>query len=213
MTDPHDPADAGRPGTPADDAAAVAAELERAGPGRIAAILRGVGTAIRGACALAAATGVAAVLLGAWAWGPTSGAFAIAVLAGLGAAAAGAYVGRRTGQLADAVTHPAEVVAQAKDLVGRATGSPELAQLARRARQRQPLPVGRFARVRRVASSTRLISSVIGLADPDPERHRLLLPFSPVRLRTMWLVALGGAVLWLLSGVVIAAALLTLAVG
>lgn len=198
------------PTPPADeDIAALVGELQAASPDRVATVLRGLQLAIWGACAPAAITGGIALLLGTWAWGDTAGGFAIVVLATLPLIAIAAYVGLRAARLADAVTHPGEVLAQARDLVARAKDSPELRQVARLVRGRSGRrsrrtrgPRSRAGRVRSFVSKGRLVSTVIGLADPDPTQHRLLLPFTPDRLRNLWLAILAGLWWWLAASVV-----------
>lgn len=189
-----------------DDVAALVGELQTASPDRVAALLRGLQLAIWGVCAPAATTGAIGLLLGLWAWGDTAGGLAVVVLATLPLIAIAAYVGLRAARLADAVTHPGEVLAQARDLVVRAKDSPELRQVARlvrgRSGRRARAPRSRAGRVRSFVSKGRLVSTVIGLADPDPKQHRLLLPFTPERLRNLWLAILAGLWWWLAASVV-----------
>ena len=59
----------------------------------------------------------------------------------------------------------------------------------------------------------RLVSRVIGLASPDPERHRYLTPFTPDRLKNLWLAVLVGLWAWLVSAAIASLALLSLAIG
>jgi hypothetical protein len=186
--------------TPDDDLAVVATELARVEPGRVAIAIRALGLGVQGACATLAATTLAAVAVGVRAWPgsvPVQGAGVALVLASAGTSL---FIARRVRRLADAVSHPADVVAQARDLVGRAKGSPELGRLALRLRGRgaakRATGVGR---VRRLVSSGRLVSAVIGLADPDPDRHGLLLPFTPVRLRSLWLAITAALWIWVAS--------------
>jgi hypothetical protein len=105
------------------------------------------------------------------------------------------------GALAEAAGHPREVADQARDLLGRVRTSPELRALADRVagdragrtlreggRDRASRrATGATARLRSAASTARLASTVVGQAHPDPERHRLLIPFAPERLRATWL--------------------------
>jgi hypothetical protein len=201
-------------GPPADDdLAVVAAELDRAEPGRVAAAIVALGTAIQAVCATLAATAVSAALLGWRAWSGATGATIAAALVGLAGVATSTFIAVRARALATAVAHPAEVLAQARDLVGRAKGSPELGQLARRlAGRRAARSATQLGRARRLVSSGRLVSAVIGLAEPDPQRHGLLLPFTPVRLRTLWIAITIALWTWLASFAVGGLAALTLIV-
>jgi hypothetical protein len=189
-----------------EDVDALVGELQAASPDRVATLLRGLQAAIWAVCVPAAITGAVALLLGLRAWGGTAAGAAIVVLASIPLIAIAAYVGMRAARLADAVTHPGEVLAQARDLVVRAKDSPELRQVARLVRgrggRRGRGPRSSAGRVRSFVSKGRLVSSVIGLADPDPVEHRLLLPFTPERLRNLWLAVLAGLWWWLAASVV-----------
>lgn len=186
--------------TPDEDLAVVAAELARAEPGRLAVGVRAIGIGVQVACATLAATTLAAVAVAVRAWPGSLAVQAAGVALVLASAATSLFIARRARRLADAVSHPGEVVAQARDLIGRATGSPELGRLARRLRGRgAKKPTTGVGRARRLVSSGRLISAVIGLADPDPDRHGLLLPFTPVRLRSLWLAITAALWIWVAS--------------
>lgn len=163
-------------------------------------------------CVAAAFTGLTALVLGVWAWRNSLPGAAIAVAASLPTIVVAVYVIVRSRALARAVSRPTETFSQAKDLVARAKGSPELHQVARRVasggRRSQP-GVGR---IRRAVRSGQAISAVIGLADPDPQRHDLLIPFTPVRLRMLWLAITVGLWCWLVSAVMASIAFLSLAI-
>ncbi len=115
---------------------------------------------------------------------------------------------RRIRDLVETVTHPAEAAAQARDLLGRVRPGGELRQqvdklqAAATARHR-----GRLRGAFGVAKAT---SGVLALVEPDPERHRLLLPLRPEKVA--WLSTWAGATFWgaVVAGVVTAAAVLAL---
>lgn len=184
-----------------DDLATVTEALEQGGPARLAAVVGALRAAVWGLCAVAAATGATALVLGSWAWTDSVPALAVTSLLGLGAVVVPGYIVRRTGALARALRSPAEVLVQAKDLVGRATGSPELHSLAKQVRSRRAAGAAAKARgvsrARRALSTGRMVSAVIGLAQPDPKRHALLVPFTPERLRHLWLAVTVAFWLWL----------------
>ena len=163
-------------------------------------------------CLAAGATGLVALVLGFWAWHRSLPGAAIAIVGGGGTLAVAAYVLVRIRALATAVRHPTEVLSQAQDLVLRAKGSPELHKLAGKVRARKAAKAAGLGRARRALSTGKLISSVIGLASPDPERHRYLVPFTPDRLKNLWLAVLVGLWAWLVSAVIASLAFLTLAI-
>lgn len=165
-------------------------------------------------CVAAAATGIVALGLGWWAWHESLQGAGIAVLGGGITLAVAVYVLVRVRALAGAIKHPAETLAQAQDLVLRAKGSPELHKLAGAVRKRQgrKAKAAGVGRARQALNSGRMISRVIGLASPDPERHRYLVPFTPDRLKNLWLAILVGLWAWLISAVIASLALLSLAI-
>lgn len=180
-----------------DDVAELTARLDAAEPGRVA---RGIGTlrrAVRALCALVAGTSLAALALGVAAWRDWPPGLAVALVGALPPVVAAAYVAHRVGPLTAAVTHPADVLDQARDLASRITASPELHRLVRRLRGRDRRP-GRARRWRRALSTARSASAVVGLAGPDPRRHPLLVPFTPERLRRLW-AAIGLGLWWWLA--------------
>ncbi len=195
-----------------DDASTVLAVLTRNGAKGLSVTISVVHRTIELVCVAAAATGLAALLLGFWAWHNSLPGAAIAVAGGGGTLAVAVYVLIRIRALSAAVKHPAEVIAQAQDLVLRAKGSPELHKLAGTVRARKAAKAAGLGKVRRAMSTGRLISSVIGLASPDPERHAYLVPFAPDRLKNLWLAILVGLWAWLVSAVIASMALLSLAV-
>jgi hypothetical protein len=178
--------------------AAVEAALDAATPSRIAGLLNGLQVAIWGLCLLATATGGLALGLGLWAWPSPAGAVVIVLAVTLPAIALPLYVARRTSALADAVTHPADVLAQAKDLALGLKDGPQLRSLVSQLRRRGTGSVAKGpGRIRRTLRSGRLVVAIIGLAGPDPKRHPLLVPFTPERLRRLWLAVLVGLWWWL----------------
>ena len=194
------------------DASVVLARLSRLGSKGASLAIGAVHRTIELVCVAAALTGLVALLLGVWAWHNSLPGAAVAILAGVPTIYVALYVLVRTRALARAVKQPARAVAQAQDLVIRAKGSPELHQLARRVAsggtKRQP-GVGRL---RRALRSGQLISAVIGLAGPDPKEHDLLVPFTPARLKMLWLAITVGLWAWLISAVMASLAFLSLAV-
>ena len=202
-----------------DDANVVLATLRTTGAKGLAVTVSVVHRSIEVACFAAAATGFCAVTLGWWAWHQALPGALLACASGAVTLAAAGYVFLRVRALAAAIKHPTETMDQAQDLVLRAKGSPELHRLASAVRTRQ---AGRAARAtasasmgkaRRAMRMGRLVSRVIGLASPDPERHRYLTPFTPDRLKNLWLAVLVGLWAWLVSAAIASLALLSLAIG
>jgi len=198
-----------------EDTSVVLAALTRTGAKGLSVTISVVHRTVELLCLAAAATGIVALLLGVWAWHNSLPGSAIAVLGGGATVAVALYVLTRTRALARAVKHPAETLAQAQDLVLRATGSPELHQLAGAVRSRKAAKAAKAAgigRARRALRTGKLISRVIGLASPDPDRHAYLVPFTPDRLRNLWLAILVGLWAWLVSAVIASLAFLSLAI-
>ena len=151
-------------------------------------------------------TGALALLVGVAAWRDEPVALALVVLLCAPAIGRPLYVARRAAQLARAASHPRELAEQAHDLVTRVRDSAELRTLAGRVAQRsargRALP-GRRGGLRGAVGFARLASTVIGQARPDDQRHPLLVPFTPERLRLTW-TALGLALWgWLVALVVL----------
>lgn len=195
-----------------DDASVVLAALTRTGAKGLSVTIGVVHRTIELLCLAAAATGLSALLLGVWAWHRSLPGSSIAAVGGGVTLAVAVYVLTRIRALARAVRHPGETLAQAQDLVVRARGSAELHELAGAVRARKVAKAAGRGRARRALSTGRLISRVIGLASPDPERHAYLVPFTPDRLKNLWLAVLVGLWAWLVSAVIASLALLTLAV-
>ncbi|MFN8019820.1 MAG: hypothetical protein U0P45_17130, partial [Acidimicrobiales bacterium] len=186
------------------------AALARGGPARFAAVVRALRHLIWLVCALAAATGLAVIAFGGIAVRGDPGATAVLVLVGGPLVVLAVLIARHTGALAKAIARPADTIDQARDLALRAKGSPELHRLARTIVARKA--TGRrgrgggsgsgIGRVRRAVRSGRMISAVIGLAQPDPKRHDLLVPFTPMRLRRLWLEVTVALWWWLVAAIV-----------
>jgi hypothetical protein len=200
------------PGGGDDDTNVVLGLLTRTGAKGVSVTLAVVHRTVELICLVAGATGAAALLLGVWAWRHSLAGAAIALIGGGVTVAVAIYVLVRARALARAVRHPAETLAQAQDLVLRAKGSPALHQLAGRVRPGRAGKAARLGRMRRALATGRLVSAVIGLASPDPERHAYLVPFTPDRLKNLWLAILFGLWAWLVSAVLASLALLTLAI-
>lgn len=197
------------------DANLVLSALSRGGAKGLSVTISVVHRTIELVCVAAAATGLVALVLGVWAWRNTLPGAAIAFVCGGVALAVAVYVLFRVRALAGAIKHPTETLAQAQDLVMRAKGSPELHRLAGAVRSRQTRRAAKAAGVgkaRRALSTGRLISRVIGLASPDPDRHRYLVPFTPDRLKNLWLAILFGLWAWLIAAVIASLAFLSLAI-
>ena len=195
-----------------DDTNVVLAAITRNGAKGAALTIGVVHRTIELVCVAAAATGLVALVLGVWAWRNTLPGAVLAFVGGGVTLLVAVYVLVRIRALAVAVKHPTEVVAQAQDLVVRAKGSPELHKLAGKLRARKAAKSAGLGRARRALSTGRLISSVIGLASPDPERHRYLIPFTPDRLKNLWIAILVGLWAWLIAAVIASLAFLSLAI-
>lgn len=205
-----DPFDSGGPIDPDADLLEVTAALERGGPRRLAAVIRALRGTIVLLCLAAAGTGLGVILFGAVAWRDQPTGLLFAALVGVPAVALPLYVAWRSSMLAEAIADPAEVASQAKDLAVHLKGSVELHRLAGRLRARDAVAAGRAVRgstrgagrLRRMVRSGRSLSALIGLAQPDPVRHRLLIPFTPVRMRALWLAITVGLWWWLAAAIV-----------
>lgn len=116
----------------------------------------------------------------------------------------------RLDRLATALEHPEEVIVQARDLANELRAGPELRSLFDRDGSRDGRPRTRRSAARgrmgRAARTVRSVSAVVGAARPDPDRHPLLVPFTPSRLRGLWML-LG----WSLLGLMLAGFAITLA--
>jgi hypothetical protein len=198
-----------------DDTSVVLTALTRTGAKGLSVTISVIHRTVELICLAAGATGLVALLLGGWAWRNTLPGAVLALVGGGVTLGVAAYVLVRIRALALAVRHPADTLAQAQDLVLRAKGSPELHKLAGTVRTRRGAKAAKAAgigRARRALRTGKLISSVIGLASPDPERHGYLIPFTPDRVRNLWLAILFGLWAWLISAVIASMAFLSLAI-
>jgi hypothetical protein len=195
-----------------DDSSVVLRALADKGAKGVGVTLAVVHRTIEVICLVAAATGLVALVLGVWAWHSSLPGAVIAAVGGVVTIAVAAYVLVRIRALALAVRNPGETLSQAQDLVMRAKGSPELHRLAASVRNRKAAKAAGLGRFRRALSTGRLISSVIGLASPDPKQHAYLVPFTPERLRNLWLAILVGLWAWLIAAVISSLAFLSLAI-
>ena len=194
------------------DASVVLARLTQVGTRGASLTINALHRTIELICLAGGLTGLVALLLGVWAWHHSLPGAALAVVAGVPTIAVAIYVLVRIRALARAVKQPGRTLAQAQDLVMRAKGSPELHRLARRVASRGTKREAGVGRLRHALRSGRLISAVIGLAGPDPKEHDLLVPFTPARLKTLWLAVTVGLWAWLVCAVIASLAFLSLAI-
>lgn len=195
------------------DLSVVLDALARGGAKGFSLAVRTVHRTLEVVCIAAAATGVVAFALGEWAWHRSLPGAVLALLVGATTVGVAVYVLVRIRALARAMRRPGDAVAQAQDLAMRAKGSPELHQLARQvAAGRGAAKRAGLGRTRRALRTGRLISTVIGLASPDPVQHDLLVPFTPARLKALWLAIGVGLWTWLVAAVMASLALLSLAI-
>ena len=159
-------------------------ELADDGEGKVLPTLgRGIGLLATVALGVFVAGAVAAAL-SVVAFGDQTGPLVVMLVLCLPALIAPLVVRRNLVRLREAVTHPREAAGQLRDLLSGVTDSPELRELVGRARATTPsgpVTAPRRGRIRRTFRSARLISAVVGSAEPDPDRHALLLPFTPER--------------------------------
>lgn len=204
-----DPVPASGSGPVSDPVVALETQLATGDGSRLARFAARARTGAKLLVVLVAGTGVLALLVGVAAWRDQPVAMVVVALLCLPAILAPLYVARRTAALARAAAHPRDVAQQAKDLVSRVRDSAELRTLADQVVHRSPAeaagPVsgGRIGGIRGAISLARLTSTVIGQAQPDDDRHPLLVPFTPERLGQTWSalwISLWG---WLLAVLVL----------
>lgn len=199
--------------TAPDPAEEVLARLSADGGGQLARAVGWLARAIRAVAALAGATGVLALVLGLAAWGGSLLGAALVLVVCAPAVAAPVYVARRTTALATAASHPRELAEEARDLVTRVRSSAELAALARQLGRRDATSRRGGAPRRRLGRGLgvlRLASTVVGQARPDAQRHPLLVPFRPERLRATWLAVVVSLWAWLATSVLALVAVVAL---
>ena len=191
---------------PDGDAELLVEALSEAPEGRVRATIAVVRRGLRGLCWLAGASAVAALglTLSASRQPVAAGAVVLVAAVTIGAAI---LVARRVRLLAQAIANPKEVVAEARQLAGHLTDSPQLRDLAGMVRRRS---AGSGGRIRRALRVGRTASAVIGLAGPDPKAQPHLSAIAPDRLRGLWIWAIVGLVGWALCGLVAFGAALAL---
>lgn len=199
---------------PSPDVAELEAELATGDGSRLARYTARAGTAVRVVAMFVTVTGVAALAFGLVAFRESAIAMVVVAVLCLPAILLPRYVARRTKALAHAAGHPREVAAQARDLVGRVHHSAELESLATRLSLlrsgRPPLAgtpeaAGRRGRFRQGVTMARLASTVIGQAQPDEDRHALLVPFTPERLGRTWAAISWLPWVWVLAALILVA--------
>lgn len=178
---------------PSDHVTALQAELATTDGSRLARSAARAHLVVRVLAMVVVGAGVAALVVGAAAFRHSVAAQAIVGLTTLPAIVLPLYVVRRTSALARAAAHPRQLADQARDLVGSVRDSAELRALAQRlprgSARPHPLVEKRKGRVRGALEVARLTSAVVGEARPDPERHDLLVAFTPDRLARTWAAA------------------------
>jgi hypothetical protein len=152
--------------------------------------------------------GVVAAILSFAAFRDDTGLLIFTLLLCLPAVVAPIVAMRSLSRLRAAVTHPQELGRQLRDLVSGLTDGPEVRELVGRFRGKGGRgPVSEGGRLRRTIRTGRLVSSVVGAAEPDPQRHNLLLAFTPERTGRMFL-----SFTWTAWGILLAIGALTMAV-
>lgn len=216
MTDSPTPPHTPGPGPASGEIAAIERELASGDGNRLGRYAARARSVIRLLAALIVATGVAALLVGLAAWRETPTGMGIVVLLCLPALVLPLYVARRTGSLAEAAARPREVAEQAKDLFSGVRQSEELRELAERVTNRgTPRPTGaarRPGRLRGAMVYAKLVSTVVGRAQPDADRHPLLVPFTPERLGRIWSAVGLSPWAWLLAVAVLVVSVPALAI-
>lgn len=152
--------------------------------------------------------GVVAALVSIAAFRDDTGLLVVTLLLCLPAVVAPLVAMRSLGRLRAAVTHPQELGRQLRDLVSGLTDSPEVRELVGRFRGKGGASkAAGGGRLRRTIRTGRLVSSVVGAAEPDPKRHALLVPFTPERTGRMFL-----SFTWTAWGILLATVAMAIAV-
>ena len=188
---------------------------------RLARATRLVAFVIVAMAASISATGVLALIVGLWAWHRPLPVGLIIMVLVAPAIMGPMLVARHALLLGRAAGQPRALVAEAQDLVTGLRASPELRTLASSlVRRRRPATPGapgagkpRRRGLRNALSTTRLLTTVVGLAGPDKARHPLLMGFTPVRMRTTWLAFWWSLWGWLVAILVLLGATARLLVG
>ena len=196
----------------ASEVAALRAELANADGTRLARYTARARTATRVLAALVVSTGVLALLAGVAAWRDNTVGLVVVTLLCLPAIVTPLFVARRAGALAMAAGHPREMAVQIQDVAVGLRDSVELRRLARLVSGRRSGQSGRRGKLRGALSLARMASAVVGQAQPDPNRHPLLLPFTPERLRHTWAGVIISLWAWLVASLVLLVSIPALAI-
>lgn len=217
MTGSSTPPPTPEPGPASEDVAALERELAIGDGNRLARYAARARSVARLLAVLVVTTGVAALLVGLAAWRETPIAMVVVVLLCLPAVVVPLYVARRTGSLAEAAARPKEMAHQTQDLISGVRNSAELRTLADRVTNRgtsQPTAVSarRPGRLRGAMQLAKLASTVVGQAQPDADRHPLLVPFTPERLARTWSAVVISLWAWLVAVLVLVVSVPALAI-
>lgn len=206
------PDDLGPTSPPSEATSWLQARLDGPGAERLVRYLKRARSGARILMALVFVLGVVGLGLGLLAWGSTGTGVVLVVLVSIPGVVGPLVLGRRVGALTRAVSHPDQVVVQARDLVGQVRSSPEVDELVLRlgGLYGDASPIQEVGRLRKAIRLARLGSQVVGQAQPDRSRHPHLVPFTPDRLGSLWRWA--SVMLWgaPLSGFLAFAAAVTL---
>jgi hypothetical protein len=157
---------------------------------RLARYSSGFNKVARSVALLVSVTGLAALVVGYFAWRDEPVAIGVVAFLCLPAWLAPLRVLRRSTAMAASAADPDGVIRQAKDLIRGLVGSHELAELdhvvRNELRGQGDGARGLLMQARTYRKVGRLIATVIGRASPDPKRHALLVPFTPSRLAETW---------------------------
>ncbi|MFT3662202.1 MAG: hypothetical protein QM809_12665 [Gordonia sp. (in: high G+C Gram-positive bacteria)] len=222
MADPDDalPAAFDAP-APAVPSASSAVEVEKARVSRTGARLaraleitgRGLRLLVFTLATLAALLGAVAMLSGALIWQhadhwrfPTG--IVLVVLLCLPAVALPYVVHRRLSPLTRAIERPGVLLEQTRDYVGDVRAGTEIKDVI-------SIAAGpdRVWKPRSLWQMTQLVTAFTSRVMPDPKRHPLLAAFTPVYLKTLWLVVLVTAWSLVVAVVVLGGSLLAMLFG
>jgi hypothetical protein len=212
--DPTDPTDGVDPTDrdPVDDVSWLRRELAGDGSGHV---LTAIATGLRllGGTTLAVLVfGVVAAALAVAAFRDQTALLVVALLACVPAVLAPFLAWRGLGRLRASVSQPAEVGRQARDLFAGLRDTTDIRALASTLRRRSGTGA-RPGRIRRAVTTGRLISTVIGKAGPDEDRHRLLVPFTPEHTARMFASITWSAWGLLMAFVVATVSILAIGIG
>lgn len=182
------PDDVGGSQPPSESATWLQDRMDGPGGERLARYLKRSRFWARVLTVVVATIGVVGLALGLFVWRSMPAGLVLVVLLSVPGVIGPMMLWRRVGALTRAVTHPDEVVAQARDLARQLRSSPELDELTHRlgGLYGSSSPIQEVGRVRKAMRVARLGSQVVGQAQPDRSRHPLLVPFTPERLGSLW---------------------------